>query len=155
MVVTRKCNDPANKPPTHFCPIANIHGGVITGFYGNVIVLVCSLDGEMGAYPGVCACLRYLYVPTCMSAIIIIHGCVHPETDVSCSSMQRRRSRLHQRKAIQLLAQVGSTVSTDSWDYSHTRTQEVSPDIPIVIYCIVVYVCAFWNQQPWSCITIP
>ena len=114
MVVTRKCNDPANKPPTHFCPIASIHGGVITGFYGNVIILVCSLDGEVGAYPGVCACLRYLYVPTCMSAIIIIHGCVHPETDVSCSSMQRRRSRLHQRKAIQLLAQVGSTVSTDS-----------------------------------------
>ena len=36
IVVTRKCKDPANKPPPHFCPMlaCTKGGGVIAGFYG-------------------------------------------------------------------------------------------------------------------------
>ena len=37
MVVTWQCNNPANKPPPHFCPMLALHkggGGVITRFCG-------------------------------------------------------------------------------------------------------------------------
>ena len=42
MVVTRKCKDPAYKPPPHFCPIlaCTKGGGVIAGFYGNILITI-------------------------------------------------------------------------------------------------------------------
>ena len=46
MVVTRKYNDPANKPPPHFCPMLACTkggGGVIAGFYSICMPFVMPL----------------------------------------------------------------------------------------------------------------
>ena len=73
MVVTRKCKDPANKPPPHFCPMpACTEGGgdLIAGFYGIKNNLI-KLKDEVGmAVPKICSnicrdnVLYPLYIPT-------------------------------------------------------------------------------------------